>query len=424
MLVGPLTGAGGAVIPPRSMASHPPPPPRSDNSGEYKGPGDFRGQQGYGTQHSAFVGKNKTFFQKIWPMPEKDSKVEWSRRTLVAMLIYSAAALGMEAYLISQEWPAYLRFKQSEKADSYAFDMKFQREFRAGIMYHSAFVCAILFGLFVAWDALLYLTRNPMTSQFNIIQTLAVVIYSFGILFYTIIQITQTAKTFNNAQAASLGLDTVKESKTFSGVEAGLVGLALLWFLLIAFMAWQLFREFGWRIYRRIGGNIELERGFFNFHVFLLMNKYQVFFISMFTTFILVLATPSDPSTAHKIIGVTCAVGIPWLAGTFVSGYYGARLERKLLLFYCFVGNFGLAGYVGYYIYQCYTSTANEADQDNLYTGIQNPLYFFGSMSLLAQLVSMIYTVVCSKRFKTGLKDVLDQSLKSAPPPKPLDLDE
>ncbi|KAJ3192955.1 hypothetical protein HK101_005684 [Irineochytrium annulatum] len=366
----------------------------------------------------------KSLITRLIPQPEKDSKVYWSRMALVSMLIFSVLTLILEAALMQQETGMFLTLKNSLRSNNLnwtessleaEFNYTAYHDIKAGVLYHSAFLAAVLFGVFVNWDAIL---------QQNIIQLVAAIGYSIGMFVFTIIQIGQTQKTYNvinsmkSTDEVMLGVHGTKTDTTvLTVIEYILLIDTLIWVLYITWLAWQLFKEFGWRIYRRIGGNIQLEKEFRDYHLFLLCNKYSLFFVTVFAAIIIVMP---NPGTAPIHVLAIPGYGIPPLIITLFLAYYGVRKERVRSMVIVTIINLGLIVFIIYFLAYALNPDASNRN----YEGVELPITFFGALSLVMLIGSILFSYKCARNFGGGLKFVLAQAKRNAPPTTPLDLDE
>ncbi|KAJ3153093.1 hypothetical protein HK101_001755 [Irineochytrium annulatum] len=302
------------------------------------------------------------------PQEEKDSKVFYSRITLIIMLTCCALMIILESVIMWRLRFLYEELQTIDKGHKMGWDVDVPQEstmaeIKAGNLYHGSFIASTLFLVYVTWDAVL---------QQNIIQIGAIAAYSLGNFVFSIIQIGQTrqteldygnfSKSFNEWDAdpengvANL---TVADEGQVLPAEIGVVIISLLWWIAIMVLSYFLFLEFGWRIYRKIGGNIALEQDFKSYHVFLLCNKYSLLFECLFALIVLV----ASSKTAVK--WATTLIGIPLVGAAFAAGYFGVRREIKWLLRMVQLANIVMAVYVIYYLVAAHQEDGADAQDFN-----------------------------------------------------------
>jgi hypothetical protein len=124
----------------------------------------------------------------------------------------------------------------------------------------SLLIFAFLYELVLVYDAL--------RSQ-NTIQIIGICMMNFGILVYTGIQIDQI----------HVAIDTLSFYHFLSeqfwdeirGYLIALPCLICLFTIAMAFLAWKLYEEFGWSIYKQIGADLRMKRWYFLYQVRLLL---------------------------------------------------------------------------------------------------------------------------------------------------------
>ena len=120
----------------------------------------------------------------------------------------------------------------------------------------SLLIFAFLYELVLVYDAL--------RSQ-NTIQIIGICMMNFGILVYTGIQIDQI----------HVAIDTLSFYHFLSeefwadmrGYLIALPCLICLFTVAMVFLAWKLYEEFGWSIYKQIGADLRMKRWYFLYQV-------------------------------------------------------------------------------------------------------------------------------------------------------------
>ncbi|KAJ3111299.1 hypothetical protein HDU96_005807 [Phlyctochytrium bullatum] len=358
------------------------------------------------------VGSRKTFWQRLIPQEEKDSKVFWSKTMLYSMLVVNFILFILQSVVIHRLTTTYYDIKaQIDSSRDYWDDDELSAassNLTATICYSSSFYLAILFATFLTWDAIL---------QQNLVQVVALVAYNFGMFVFTIIQLSQSA--ILNEDINNNGVDTGSRDanlRVLRIVQIFLILITLVWFLACAFFAYRLFNEFTWRIYRRIGGDIKLEREFQQYHIYLLCIKYSIFFL---TIFILQVSVLVDGRQYLRLVAGTVVVAIPLGLAMLLFAYYGVRREDRRMLAGAFLSALIFLIYVGVRLFLLY-----DKNKDEEYKRARPPATFFGVMGMLLLVGAGVFTWVCVGAFGTGLKALLAQNRKNAPPLPELNLDE
>ena len=121
------------------------------------------------------------------------------------------------------------------------------------------FIFGFLYVLLLAWDAL---------RLKNTIQIIGLCIANVALFIYTILQIDQIFESItmlqqNGALIAS-DADLLTDSKPFLIAIPVVIGVAT---FIMAFLAWQLYREFAWDILKHIGADYRMKKRFLHYQV-------------------------------------------------------------------------------------------------------------------------------------------------------------
>lgn len=97
----------------------------------------------------------------------------------------------------------------------------------------------------------------------NTIQIIGLCFWNVGVLAYAALQKNQIRDAFlkiNNNEA----LDFIEETEPYLVVIPCVVGVTL---ALMSFVAWKLYHEFAWTIYKHISADLRLKRRYLAFQV-------------------------------------------------------------------------------------------------------------------------------------------------------------
>lgn len=120
----------------------------------------------------------------------------------------------------------------------------------------SLLIFAFVYELVLVYDAL--------RSQ-NTIQIIGLVIMNLGVLVYTAIQKGQVAEAVRElARLRFIDISYLDEISAYLIAIPCIVALAT---VLMAFVAWKLYGEFGWNIYKQIGADRRLRNRYFIYQV-------------------------------------------------------------------------------------------------------------------------------------------------------------
>lgn len=129
-------------------------------------------------------------------------------------------------------------------------------EIRTVPTYLAVFMFGYIYQLLLVYDAL---------KQKNTIQVIGLVLYNAGILVYAGIQYDQIDDAVKSLKAAHFIPDHF-----WIDVRPMLVALPVLmavWTLIFAFIAWKLYDEFAWTIYKHISADVRMKRRYLTYQV-------------------------------------------------------------------------------------------------------------------------------------------------------------
>ncbi|KAL7751367.1 hypothetical protein RI367_003227 [Sorochytrium milnesiophthora] len=234
-------------------------------------------------------------------------------------------------------------------------------------VYIVIFVLSQCWNIVLAWEAM---------HMENTIQLISYVLFNILTFFYSLFQLTQLA----NQQAGQLPL--------LISIPV-ITGLCT---LLHGYLAYKLYLEFGWRIYKRIGADPNMKNMFRSYQVFLTVLKLDVFFWFAFSIQYLVLVLQrNDAEWAITI------AALPFTAAILVGAAYGLKRENKpvMLMFMA-----GLCLGMAYFIFKIVRVWT--ASNSRLYF-TQKFLTFFAALSIVMILVTLVNSIICYRNFGRGL---------------------
>ncbi|KAG1472210.1 hypothetical protein G6F56_001678 [Rhizopus delemar] len=208
---------------------------------------------------------------------------------------------------------------------------------------------------------------------------------------YSFIQFHQSSTLFDEKSGLSIGLhylgDAYHNSKWAQITQVCVMCLCTVLFL---FLAYKLYLEFGWHIYKKIGADLAM----------------RVQYLALLIVAWWPESGQDHSSTVKELIEhiiLSCVISV----ATLVSAYWGLRRERKpqmyIFLFLCLVS-------MGYYIY----TLVQIAQNPTRFLGSKAFLSFFLCVNLVLILVSVPIGVVCLRNFNLGLMNHISHATSSS----------
>ncbi|KAF9963906.1 hypothetical protein BGZ70_007106 [Mortierella alpina] len=267
--------------------------------------------------------------------------------------------------------------------------------------YLMVFVFAQIFQLVIAWDA--------VRAQ-NTIELIGIVIFNVCCFAYSIFEISQIRNSLENGGAAgffdppSRATELQSRLQPFLIVDVCVIGISQ---CLVTWLAYQLFQEFGWKIYKKIGADPNMKKMYRAYQIYLVLIKVDLFFFVGFSIQFIYLALTrrgQDPEYWLTIIVLPLTVLILFIA------VYAVRHESRKWMATFLVAM--LAGVV-YFVFKVVRMYIGE--KAPLYKGVNQFLTLFASLCLITILATIANATICYRNFGKGLKPHLLRDARESP---------
>ncbi|KAG0368130.1 hypothetical protein BGZ54_002614 [Gamsiella multidivaricata] len=256
--------------------------------------------------------------------------------------------------------------------------------------YLMVFVFAQLFQLLLAWDA--------VRAQ-NTIEMIAIVIFNFCCFAYSVFEISQTKTSLDTSSAFLVpewtAEDLLNSLKPFLIVVAVVICLTQ---CIVTWLAYQLFQEFGWKIYKKIGADPNMKKMYRAYQIYLVLIKVDLFFFVGFSIqFIYLTLTKrtTDPEYWLTIIVLPLTPMILYIA------LYAVRHESRRWMSTFIVAMLCGVAYFVFKVIRMYVG-----DKQKNYNGVNKFLTLFVTISNAA---------VCYRNFDKGLKPQIMRESRELP---------
>jgi hypothetical protein len=178
---------------------------------------------------------------------------------------------------------------------------------------------------------------SPNSERFTILLNLFFRLFNALFLVYAIIQSSEVRS-----------VSAVSSQTGFSHIPIAVLTAALPIVISIAelayiALAWTIYHEFGWKVYKFLGADRQIKKMFAVYQIFQCLVKFDVFFWAGFLVQFAWLVLDNHSAEFY----ITCAA-LPLSIVLLVEGHLGARYENKWMM-----ASF-LSGCVGAMVYFCY----------------------------------------------------------------------
>ncbi|BEI87071.1 hypothetical protein CcaverHIS002_0704170 [Cutaneotrichosporon cavernicola] len=226
----------------------------------------------------------------------------------------------------------------------------------------------------------------------NTIQIVGLAIFNCLLLIYAAIQVGEIAEVLGTHTDGNAHTDHKIFSlptKILSGLVIAVIAIAQIAYI---FLAWSIWKEFGWRIYRFLGADLQIRRYYRQYQIFECILCFTFFFVLGFgVQFIFMVLRGDQPEKYITIIMLPLSV--VWLV-------FGAIAGRWELAWLMGIFIFGMHGAVAYFIYKMVRIWT----QSSRFEGVKMSLTIFSVLALAMIVLCIVFAIIVWRNFGKGLK--------------------
>jgi len=207
-------------------------------------PGGYHDREGLSATNS--IVKSRGWKSKMY-MP----KTRWTWAFFLVTLSQCIISLALEGYVFGEfqaSLDAGARGQNGQDVPSSALTIP---------TYLALFIFGFLYELVLVWDAL---------RLKNTIQIIGICIYNAGMLIYASVEMTQV----DDALKGLASIPDAVDPNTWHALRPWLVAapcVIALGTVLLSYIAWKLYDEFAWSIYKHISADVRLKRRYLTYQV-------------------------------------------------------------------------------------------------------------------------------------------------------------
>ena len=170
----------------------------------------------------------------------------WTWSFFLVALFQAMICLGLEAYVFGEFEASLLAPARGEDAPPQAKTIP---------TYLAIFIFGFIYQLVLVWDAL---------RLKNTIQVIGICLYNLGMMVYAAVEMDQV-----NESVKILGPGNI-DTNTWTYLNPCLIAtpcVLALGTVLLSFVAWKLYDEFAWTIYKHISADLRLKKRYLTYQV-------------------------------------------------------------------------------------------------------------------------------------------------------------
>ncbi|KAK9385860.1 hypothetical protein V1515DRAFT_587936 [Lipomyces mesembrius] len=313
----------------------------------------------------------------------------WSIAFLVVVFIEAAIVLAFEGFVFGQfEANINSDIDAAQRQDSNTVAIP---------TYLALFIFGEIYQLVLAWDSLRL--KNTIQAIGLCLFNTAMLVYA-GVQYEQIRQATHTLSNmllYENSNSYVLAGSAWGNMKPFLIAIIGVIGVAG---FIMGYICFQLYREFGWTIYKQIGADLGMKYRYLAYQIFMSLLKFDFFFFLGFTIqFVVIVLNRRDVEFALTIAVIPCTIVGLILTAMIVrrESYFG--MISMIFLFFA-----GMA----YFLFKLVRMY--QPSQAFKYVAARKSLTIFATVTLILIVITIINAVVCTTNFRKGLKPYVYKS--------------
>ncbi|KAI9771077.1 MAG: hypothetical protein M1840_002428 [Geoglossum simile] len=297
----------------------------------------------------------------------------WTWAFLIIAFIQAAIVLAFEGFV-------FATFQQSLREGAGKTPQS-----RTIPTYLTLFIFGFVYQLILVYDAL---------RLKNTIQVIGLCIYNVGLLIYASVQMDQIKKaitvlrTFNWIKDDA---DVWGTSKPFLIAVPCVIAFGT---VVLSVIAWKLYDEFAWTIYKHISADLRMKRRYLTFQIYIALLKFDFFFFLGFTVqFVVIVLAARDVE-----FGLTIAV-IPVTIAILVLAAFWTRRENTAGMVFIIFFYFAALAYFLFKLVRMY-----QPSRELVYLAARRSLTTFAVITVILIVLTIANAIACTRNFDKGLK--------------------
>lgn len=299
----------------------------------------------------------------------------WTWAFLVATVVQAMVVLGLECYI-------FARFQMA-----LAPDLPPEPKVKVIPTYLTLFIFAFVYQLVLVYDSL---------RLKNTIQVIGLCLYNLGILIYSSVQVNQIKDAVYELYLSSPSY-LPEGQLLWPVIHPYLIAVPVIIGIgtaVMTFIAWNLYDEFAWTIYKHISADLRMKRRFLTFQIYIALLKFDFFFFLGFTVQFLVIVSSSQNVEFYLTIAA-----IPITIFILAVAAIWTRREIKLGMVVNILLYHAALAYFLFKLVRIY-----QPGRESQYRPARTSLTIFAVLTIILILLTIVNACVCMHNFDKGLK--------------------
>ncbi|KAL8964214.1 MAG: hypothetical protein Q9183_004612, partial [Haloplaca sp. 2 TL-2023] len=277
---------------------------------------------------------------------------------------------------------AFAKFQTSLRGD-WGEETLTSRPTRTIPTFLALYIFGFLYQLILVYDAL---------RLKNTIQVIGLCIYNVGLLVYAAVQMDQIHQAIEELSGRDYIDPAVWEiERPYLIAIPCVIALGT---VLLAIIAWKLYDEFAWTIYKHISADLRMKRRYLTFQIYIALLKFDFFFFLGFTIqFVVVVVNTQNSEFYLTIAAIPVTIIILLLAGFFTRKENAPGMLAVIVLYFA-----GLA----YFLFKLVRMYQPLRRSD--YDPVRRPLTTFAVITVILIILTIVNACMCMANFGRGLK--------------------